>query len=63
MKDQEYDDLEEKFQISTEVTFSSSPDFEGLQSFESTVKKKKPQQKIKEIELRRPKHKPNPELF
>jgi hypothetical protein len=50
----EHEDLEEKFQLSTKVSFSSDQEeFDGLGSFESKIEKKKEEkQKIQEIELR-----------
>lgn len=50
----EHEDLEEKFQLSTGVAFSSDQeDFKGLGSLEvKIVKKKEETQKIQEIELR-----------
>jgi hypothetical protein len=55
----EHEDLEEKFQLSTNVSFSSDQDhFEGLGSLEiKIVKKKEEKQKIEEIELRNRKSK------
>ena len=51
--DIDHEDLDEKFQLSTRVTFSSNQDrFEGLGSLEIKIEKKKEkQQKIQEIEL------------
>ena len=53
----EHDDLEEKFQISTEIEFSSSGDtFEGLKPMEIQVKKKKERKtNIENVELRKSK--------
>jgi hypothetical protein len=50
----EHEDLEEKFQLSTKVSFSSDQEgFDGLGSFETKIEKKKEEkQKIQEIELR-----------
>lgn len=53
----EHEDLEEKFQMSAEIEFSSSGDvFEGLKPMEIKVKKKKERKtNIENVELRKSK--------
>jgi hypothetical protein len=54
IKDQVQPDLEEKFQLSTDVNFSSDQqEFSGLESLKIEVKKKVEQQKVENIELRK----------
>jgi len=54
MKNQEYEDLEEKFQLSTNVNFSSDQqEFQGLETLKVEIKEKVEQQKIENIELRK----------
>jgi len=54
IKDQVQPDLEEKFQLSTSVNFSSDQqEFSGLESLKIEVKKKVEQQKVENIELRK----------